>query len=144
MWRLLNWRSSAAVLFVAACVAACSDASQEGDADLDRFLCVQDDLTWEFHEQVSGSFSAEDLGSLGDGTEERKEAYRAAGLLRGRFVFWKESLPRPPFDPPVNVVCQVLVFQTAPQAGAWVDGLVADSDEIAATGILWLPGGERT
>ena len=123
---------------------ACSDASEEGDTSLDKYLCDREDLTWEFQQQTAGSFSANDLGSLGEDTDERKVAYREAGLQRGRFVFWKESLPRPPFDPPFNVVCQVLVFESGPQAQAWVQGLVADSTEIAATGIVWLPDGERT
>ncbi len=137
-------RLRCAALAGALLISACSDASEEGDTSLDKYLCASDDLTWEFQQQTAGSFSANDLGSLGDGTDERKAAYREAGLERGRFVFWKESLPRPPFDPPVNVVCQVLVFETAPQAEAWVAGLVADSAEIAATGIVWLPDGERT
>jgi hypothetical protein len=143
MLRLPKPKSSAAAILLAASLVACTDASEKGDDELDRYLCAQEDLSWEFHEQVAGSFSANDLGSLGDGTDERKAAYREAGLLRGRFVFWKESLPRPPFDPPLNVVCQVLVFESQAQAKAWVEGLVADSDEIAATGIVWLPGGER-
>jgi len=125
-------------------LASCSDASEEGDTTLDRYLCTSEDLVTEFNQQVAGSFSATDLGSLGDGTEERKQAYREAGLERGRFVFWKELLPRPPFDPPVNVVCQVLVFGTPQQAMAWVANLEADADEIGASGIVWLPDGERS
>lgn len=142
--RLRNSRLWARAAGAALLFAACSDASEEGDRSLDRYLCTSDDLTWEFQQQTTGSFSANDLGSLGDGTDERKAAYREAGLQRGRFVFWKESLPKPPFDPPINVVCQVLVFESAAQADSWVDGLVADSAEIAATGIVWLPGGQRT
>lgn len=142
--RLKSSRLGVAALAVALLVSACSDASEEGDKSLDQYLCAREDLSWEFQQQTSGSFSANDLGSLGDGTDERKAAYREAGLQRGRFVFWKESLPGPPFDPPFNVVCQVLVFETAHQAQAWVDSLVADSAEIAATGIIWLPDGDRT
>ena len=140
---LRNIRAWGMALAATLVFSACSDASEEGDTSLDKYLCARDDLTWEFQQQIAGSFSANDLGSLGDGTDERKRAYREAGLERGRFVFWKESLPKPPFDPPFNVVCQVLVFETAPQATAWVEGLLADSAEIAATGIVWLPDGER-
>lgn len=142
--RLRSSHLGSAVIAAALLLGACSDASEEGDTSLDKYLCSSDDLTWEFQQQTSGSFSANDLGSLGDDTDERKAAYREAGLERGRFVFWKESLPRPPFDPPFNVVCQVLVFESDAQARAWVSGLVADAAEIGATGIVWLPDGERT
>lgn len=121
----------------------CSDASEAGDSALDRYLCEQDDLDGRFLQLVSGAFSGDDLGGLGLDPGERKREYRAAGMLRGRFVFWKEGLPRPPFDPPVNVVCQVLVFETAAQAAAWVAGLDADAADVAASGIMWLPGGAR-
>jgi hypothetical protein len=92
---------------------------------------------------VSGAFSRDDLGGLGLDPEERKREYRAAGMQRGRFVFWKQGLPRPPFDPPMNVVCQVLVFETAAQAAAWVSALAPDASDVAASGIIWLPGRER-
>lgn len=126
-----------------AALVGCSDASEAGDATLDRHLCDQADLDGRFLQLVSGSFSGDDLGGLGRDPAARKREYHAAGMLRGRFVFWKESLPRPPFDPPLNVVCQVLVFESAEQAGAWVAGLDADAEDIAASGILWLPGGRR-
>lgn len=146
MLRPLKSRSSRAALCLLAgtlLLGACSDASEEGDTSLDTYLCSLEDLGGDYQEQVSGSFSSTDLGGLEDGTEERKQAYRDAGLQRGRFIFWKEVLPKPPFDPPHNVVCQVLVFETNTEAQAWVADLEADSSEIAASGIVWLPDGER-
>jgi hypothetical protein len=124
-------------------VAGCSDASEAGDVALDRYLCEQSDLEGRFLQLVSGAFSRDDLGGLGLDPEERKREYRAAGMQRGRFVFWKQGLPRPPFDPPMNVVCQVLVFETAAQAAAWVSALAPDASDVAASGIIWLPGRER-
>jgi hypothetical protein len=132
---------AAGVLSVA--IAGCSDASESGDAALDRYLCEQSDLDGRFLQLVSGAFSRDDLGGLGLDPAARKREYRAAGMQRGRFVFWKESLPRPPFDPPMNVVCQVLVFESPEQAADWVASLDADAADLAASGILWLPGGER-
>lgn len=132
---------AAGVLSVA--LAGCSDASESGDADLDRYLCEQSDLDGRFLQLVSGSFSRDDLGGLGLDPAARKREYRAAGMERGRFVFWKESLPKPPFDPPMNVVCQVLVFGSPQQAADWVASLDADAADLAASGILWLPSGER-
>ena len=132
---------AAGVLSVA--LAGCSDASESGDAALDRYLCEQSDLDGRFLQLVSGAFSRDDLGGLGLDPAARKREYRAAGMERGRFVFWKESLPRPPFDPPMNVVCQVLVFESPGQAADWVASLDADVADLAASGILWLPGGER-
>ncbi len=133
---------AAGVLSVA--LAGCSDASESGDADLDRYLCEQSDLDGRFLQLVSGSFSRDDLGGLGLDPAARKREYRAAGMERGRFVFWKESLPKPPFDPPMNVVCQVLVFESPRQAADWVADLDADASDVAASGILWLPSGDRT
>lgn len=124
-------------------LAGCSDASEAGDAALDRYLCEQSDLEGRFLPLVSGAFSGDDLGGLGPDPEERKREYRAAGMQRGRFVFWKQGLPRPPLDPPMNVVCQVLVFETAAQAEAWVSALDPDASDVAASGIIWLPGRER-
>jgi hypothetical protein len=124
-------------------IAGCADASESGDAALDRYLCEQSDLAGRFIQLVSGSFSADDLGGLGLDPGARKREYRAAGMERGRFIFWKEGLPRPPFDPPINVVCQVLVFGSPGQAADWVASLDADAADLAASGILWLPGGER-
>lgn len=132
---------AAGVLSVA--LAGCSDASESGDAALDRYLCEQSDLDGRFLQLVSGAFSRDDLGGLGLDPAARKREYRAAGMERGRFVFWKESLPRPPFDPPMNVVCQVLVFESPEQAADWVASLDADAEDLAASGILWLPGGRR-
>ncbi len=136
-------RLALAAGIVGVVLAGCSDASEAGDAALDRYLCEQDDLDGRFLQLVSGAFSGDDLGGLGLDPEERKREYRSAGMQRGRFVFWKQSLPKPPFDPPVNVVCQVLVFETAEQAAGWVAGLDPDASDVAASGIIWLPGEER-
>lgn len=142
MWKNRTTRF-AAVAAAAIALTACSDASESGDAALDRFLCEESDLGGAFLGLTSGSFSETDLGGLGRDPEARKQEYREAGMQRGRFIFWKEKLPKPPFDPPVNVVCQVLVFETNEQASAWVAELDADSDDLAASGIIWLPDGER-
>lgn len=131
------------VAAAAIALTACSDASEGGDKALDRFLCEASDLDGAFLGLASGSFSETDLGGLGRDPETRKLEYREAGMQRGRFIFWKEKLPKPPFDPPVNVVCQVLVFATGDQAAAWVAGLNADAADLAASGIIWLPDGER-
>lgn len=128
---------------VSLALAGCSDASEAGDSALNRYLCEQDDLDGRYLELVSGAFSRDDLGGLGLDPEPRKREYRAAGMERGRFTFWKESLPKPPFEPPINVVCQVLVFSSAEAARDWVESLDADAADLAASGILWLPGGER-
>lgn len=132
---------AAGVLSVA--LVGCADASESGDAALDRYLCEQSDLDGRFLQLVSGAFSRDDLGGLGLDPAERKREYRAAGMERGRFVFWKEGLPKPPFDPPMNVVCQVLVFESPQQAADWIASLDGDAADLAASGILWLPGGER-
>ncbi len=130
---------SAAALFAAALLLAACGAQRAGGPELDPLLCAESDLPFDFLEQTRGDFTADDLGGLSRDHEERKREYREAGMQGGRFVFWKEALPRPPFDHPVNVLCQVLVFRSAEEAASWVEGLRVAPEVIRDTGMLWTP-----
>lgn len=130
--------TAAGLLAAALLIAACG-TPRAGGPELDPLLCEEADLPFAFLEQTRGDFTAEDLGGLARNHEERKREYREAGMQGGRFVFWKEALPRPPFDYPVNVLCQVLVFGSAEEAAAWVAGLRVEPEVIRDTGILWTP-----
>ena len=66
-----------------------------------------------------------------------------AGMERGKFVYYKQALPKPPFDPPLNVVCQVIEFETEEGARAWVDGLTAE-DALESIAFGALPVEERS
>lgn len=131
--------SLAALLLGAAVVSACQASARFDGAALDRYLCSADDLPFDVIEQTRGDFTAADLGGLSRDPEVRKAEYRAAGMEGGRFAFWKQALSRPPFETPVNVVCQVIAFDSAAQAEGWVAHLTADAQRIRDSGMLWAP-----
>ncbi len=108
-----------------ALIAACSSGHTKGAA-LDPFLCTQEDLGDGYQLLTDGSFSPGDLADLGPGPRDREREFREAGMLRGKFVLFNQVLPRPPFDPPVNVVCQVLEFVDGDEAQAFVTALKPD------------------
>jgi hypothetical protein len=135
---MTKWYSGA-LLMAAVVAGACRGGAGFDGAALDAFLCTADDLPGMFMEQTRGDFTPDDLGGLSRTPDERKAEYRAAGMEGGRFVFWKEALPRPPFASPVNVVCQVLSFSSEAQAAAWVAALTAEPEVIRDSGMLWAP-----
>lgn len=119
---------------------ACGNDRNDSQAldRLDAQVCNQGDVGDEFNHQTSGDFSPRNLADLGDDAPSRLASYRAAGMTRGHFVYWKEVAGSPPFDPPLDVVCQVTEFRTAEQAEAFVVGLAPG--DAASTLIGWLPG----
>ncbi|WP_133117590.1 hypothetical protein [Tepidiforma thermophila] len=135
---MTSWRSGM-LLAAAVVIAGCRAGAGFDGTGLDPLLCQAEDLPGAFMEQTRGDFTADDLGGLSRMPEERKAAYRTAGMQGGRFVFWKEALPRPPFASPVNVVCQVLSFSSEAQAAAWVAALTAEPEVIRDSGMLWAP-----
>ena len=82
------------------------------------------------------------IADLGPNSSARQKELRAAGVQHGRFVLFKESLPRPPFDPPVNVICQALQFDSPEHARAFVRALQPD-DSLATTAMTWIPEANR-
>ncbi len=131
--------SLAAPLMAVAVLAGCQASPRFDGLPLDPYLCEAEDLPFDAIEQTRGDFTAADLGGLSRDPEARKAEYRAAGMEGGRFVFWKQALPRPPFEAPVNVVCQALSFESADQAAAWVAGLAAEPRAVRDSGMLWAP-----
>ena len=118
-------------------VFAVSCTGEPESSELDRFLCAPEDLSGTYHELARGEMRPDDLRDLGDPGGEVAE-----GLERGSFVYYSEALPRPPFERPTEVVCQVLEFKTAESALAWVQALQAD-DSLEGLALIWLPDGER-
>lgn len=137
-------RIAPALLVALTALAGVSCTGEVTESDLDPFLCTLDDLGGGYQQLITGDFSPGDLADLGPRAEERERELTAAGMVGGRFSFWKQSLPKPPFDPPLNVVCQVLEFETEGQAAAWVAGLEADAPVVATSAIAWLPGDGRS
>ncbi len=120
--------------------AACSNG--DAYAELKPLLCAQEDVGPDYQQLTDGDFSVKDLADLGPNASQRVAELRDAGAQHGRFVLFKQSLPRPPFEPPVNVVCQALQFDTAEHARAFVRDLRAD-DSLATTAMTWLPAEGR-
>ncbi len=141
----MTTRSKAAALLAGLTLMACSSSEASDGLGLEPYLCTLDDLGGGFNEQTSGAISLGDIAALSDGGRDEERRLRESGLREGRFIFWKEALPKPPFDPPANVVCEVLAFDSETSATAWVVGLseAGIADPFAAAGVLWLPGGNR-
>lgn len=133
------------------CLAACSlalatllSSCSNGDAysELKPLLCTQEDIGPGYQQLTDGDFSVRDLADLGPDADQRERELRQAGAQHGRFVLFKQSLPKPPFDPPVNVVCQAWRFESAEQARAFVRSLQPD-DRLATTAMTWIPEDDR-
>lgn len=135
----MTTRALAAIVVAAASFlsAACSN-SGDTHSQLDPYLCTQTDLGETYQQLTDGSFSPGDLADLGPNARQREPQFHDAGMQRGKFVLFKEVLPKPPFDPQVNVVCQVLEFRTAASATEWLLALRAD-ETIATSLVAWLP-----
>ena len=129
-----GWAATAAI---ALAVFGVSCTGEPESSELDRFLCAPEDLTGTYHELARGEMRPDDLRDLGNPGGEVAE-----GLERGSFVYYSEALPRPPFERPTEVVCQVLEFETAESALAWVQALEPD-DSLEGMALIWLPDGER-
>jgi len=99
-------------------VAGCT--GEPGASELDQYLCPPEGAGAGYRELTRGDFTPADLAGLSADAEARERDYRAAGMENGKFVFYKQSLSKPPFNPPWTVVCQVIEFETATQAEAWV------------------------
>jgi hypothetical protein len=121
---LNNPLRATALTMVLALLTACS-TGEPADSELDAYLCDQDDVGDQYIELTRGEFTPRDLADLSDNADSRERALTEAGMQAGRFAFYKESLPRPPFDPPVNIICQVSQFKNEASASEWVAALTA-------------------
>lgn len=121
-------------------LSACSNG--DAYAELKPLLCAQEDVGPDYQQLTDGDFSVKDLADLGPDASRRERELRDAGARHGRFVLFKQSLPKPPFHPPVNVVCQALQFGSPDEAQAFVRGLRAD-DSLGTTAMTWIPMDDR-
>jgi len=126
-------------LFAAACAAA-SPAGANIDDDL---VCTPDDLGGAYLMQVAGEFSSRNLADLAENAVKRKAELESSGLRSGRFNYWKQAVGRPPFEDPVELVCQVVEFASETQAARFVRSLKAEPGELSTTAVAWLPAGGR-
>ena len=127
----------------AVALSACSTGEPEDDP-IDRRLCTAEEVGIDFIELARGEFTPRDLADLSDDGDGRERVYEAAGMERGRFVYYKQALPRPPFEPPVDIVCQVIEFESPDQAADYADGLDSVYPAVQVAGIAWLPEDRHT
>jgi len=126
--------SLASALAVAA--SACAPGLQPS-VELDGHLCAPETLGEDYQELIRGVFSPRDLADLSEDADARESEYRAAGMESGKFVYFKSVLPKPPFEPPVNVVCQAIEFEDATGAERYLASLdAADAHNALAFGAV--------
>jgi hypothetical protein len=102
--------------------AACGQGA-DPSSTLDQYLCAQSTLGDDYQELIRGEFTPRDLAALAEDAPARERSYRDAGMRDGKFVYYKAVLPKPPFQPPVNVVCQAIEFETVEGAQQWIRNL---------------------
>ena len=142
---MISWRF-AAVALAAWFVAGCGASAIRGEAStgLESQVCLQQDVPADFHRQTSGDFTAQNLADLGPGPEQRLRQLAAAGVRGGHFAYWKQTVGSPPFDPPLDIICQALEFDSDAHATAFVRAIRPDPADLATTALTWLPDGART
>lgn len=113
-------------------------------SNLEQQSCNDRDLGGQFREETAGDFSAGNLAGLADDATARDKELNAVGLKGGHFGYWKHMVTKPPFDPPIEALCQVMEFGSESEATNFVAALKATPEELATTAIVWLPDGERT
>ncbi len=136
----------AALSLAAALLAGCGIAgsADEAGTGLENQVCQQEDVPAGFRRQTAGDLTPHNLADLGPGPDQRLRQLAAAGLRRGHFAYWKENIGTPPFDPPLDIVCQVLEFDSAPAAAAFVQSMRPDPADLSTRTLTWLPEGSRT
>jgi hypothetical protein len=141
--RRTNFALPFAALAILLSAAACS-ADAGGSSGLKQQICTESDLGGSYIEKTSGGITIQNLADLSSDTSARAKQLKAAGMHDGRFAYWVHTVPKPPFDPPLEVVCQALEFGSPAQAQAFVRGLKPTPDDLASTGMVWLAKGHRT
>ncbi len=131
---------------IAILAVSCSNDGSLGDPanHLRQQVCDQSDLGEAYRQQTAGDFTPANLAGLTPDAPERQKELEQSGLTGGHFAYWKHVVPRPPFAPPIEVVCQAMAFETADQAHQFVANLRPSPDDLASMAITWLPDGHRT
>lgn len=129
------------LLVATAILLASCDANVDAatTAALTSRLCTLEDLGGGYLHQTDGDFFPQDLAALPDAPDGRLKALREAGFVRGRLIYWKASVEKPPFDPPVSVYCQVMQFSTTAQAASFSAGLAPAREDLETAGLTFLP-----
>ncbi|MEO6398617.1 MAG: hypothetical protein ABIP13_09140 [Tepidiformaceae bacterium] len=124
--------------------AACGSSRENGaGAGLGSQVCLQADVPGDFHRQTSGDFTPRNLADLSPSGEAHLGQLSATGLRGGHFAYWKQAVGAPPFDPPLDIVCQVLEFWSEDDASGFLAGIRPEPGDLATTALVWLPEGAR-
>ncbi len=124
---------AAALTLLGTACGGLDDATPEFDCDLGA-------LPGEYIRQTGGVYRASEL-------QERVSAangfdFATLGLVDVTFNFWKETVDAVPFDPPANIVCELLTFASDDGAQAFIAALEPNGETLAATSITWPPASE--
>jgi hypothetical protein len=133
-----------AMLVATACSGSNAGTATAAQEALQNQVCTQADLGPDYREETAGDFSAGNLADLSTDAPTRRSALDAAGLKRGYFAYWKENVNDPPFNPPNEVVCQVLEFGADAEATAFVAAMQPTPEELVTTAIAWIPASSRS
>ena len=133
-----------AAVAVIAVAAGCATSGGGDTAQLKEQLCTEADLGGSYIDKTSGAITVQNLADLSDNTSARKKQLEAAGVEGGRFAYWEHTVPNPPFNPPLEVVCQALEFGSPTEAAAYIRDLKPTPDDLASTAMAWLANGHRS
>jgi hypothetical protein len=138
--------SSRHLLAAGLCLVLLGGCTGEHDASTavaEDFGCTRADIPRDFVLLVTGDFTPGNLAEVTTAPAPRAQALRASGLEGGQFSYWKQTVEKPPFDPPANILCEVLQFETAAGAASYIDSL--DPGRAGSLpGFAWLPDGPRS
>lgn len=129
-------------MFLAGC--ASPGGGDDRVAGLEVQVCLQQDVPADFRRQTSGDFTPQNLADLGSNPKQRLQQLATEGMRGGHFAYWKQTVGSPPFEPPLDIVCQVLEFDSAPAAATFVQTIHPEPADLATTALTWLPVGSRT
>jgi hypothetical protein len=137
--------AAAGLLAFAAMLSACKEGSAgPNELALDKLVCQPGDLPETYRHQAAGNFSLGNLADLAPNPTARRAQLRAAGVKGGYFSTWREAVGDPPFPAAIDIVCQVIRFDTAEEATAFVAAMKPTPGDLATAAISWLPDDDQT
>lgn len=134
----------AACVIVVASAGCTARASGSITGGLEQQLCVESELGGDYAEKTSGDLSLANLAALSDDSASMQKRLEADGLKGGLFTYWVHTVPKPPFEPPLEVVCQALEFDSEAGAQAFVAELKPTPDDLASSAMAWIAEGKRS
>jgi hypothetical protein len=129
----------AAGLFLLLATSCQAGQSSPPEVPLDNLACVRDDVPADYSPQTSGDFSLGNLADLASDPAQRRTQLHADGVNGGYFSTWRQVVGEPPFPPAIDVLCQVIRFDTAEHAQAFIASLQPSLTDLEDSAISWIP-----